>query len=235
MPKTTQATGGERLPVVTVARFEAASKLIEQLVEQNTDTFVEKMHAYRERQRAGTSRALSAAEAAQVAAGLATDLEPAERVKVAEDVQASGLRAVDEPSPQEVLLAAGLSTAPAFLDAALRFVALIELDADTFAEAYDAGTLDEALAPAIAVLRELPLEDARVRAAAALDHLGSKAGVASGEGVRLLIQTMWQALQQAANQMAPSLSSGLSSLTGSLEPTDGASGTSSIESPAAAL
>ncbi len=231
MAETKKTAGGERLPVVTVARFEAASKLIEQLVEENTDLFVGKMHTYRERSRAGSSRALSAAEAAQVAAGLATDLEPGERVKLAEDVQASELRAVDEPSPQEVLLAAGLSTAPAFLDAALRFVALIELPADTFAEAYDAGELDEALAPAIAALRELPLEDARARAAAALDHLGSKAGVASGEGVRLLITAMWQALQQAANQMAPSLSSGLSSLTGSLEPTDGPSETSSIGSP----
>ena len=226
-----KATGGEGLPVVTVARFEAASRLIEQLVEENTDMFVGKMHAYRERSRAGASRALSAAEAAQVAAGLATDLAAADRVAVAESVQASSLRAVDEPSTQEVLLAAGLSTAPAFLSAALRFVALIELDAETFEQAYEEGTLDEALEPRIADLRALPLEDARTRAAAALDHLGSKAGVPSGEGVRLLIQTMWQALQQAADQMAPSLSSGLSSLTDSHEPTDGPSETSSTASP----
>ena len=231
MSKDTETTGGERLPVVTVARFEAASKLIEQLVEENTDLFVGKMHAYRERSRAGTSRALTAAEAAQVAAGLATDLAAEERVQIAADVQASTLRAVDEPSVQEVLLAAGLSTAPAFLAAALRFVALIELDADAFEQAYDDGTLDEVLAPQIRALRELPLEDARERATAALDHLGSKAGVASGEGVRLLITAMWQALQQAANQMAPSLSSGLSSLTDSHEPTDGPSETSSTASP----
>ena len=95
-----KATGGEGLPVVTVARFEAASRLIEQLVEENTDMFVGKMHAYRERSRAGSSRALSAAEAAQVATGLATDLAAADRVAVAESVQASSLRAVDEPSTQ---------------------------------------------------------------------------------------------------------------------------------------
>jgi hypothetical protein len=225
-----KTTGGDGLPVVTVARFEAASRLIEQLVEENTDTFVGKMHAYRERQRAGSSRPLTAAEAAQVAAGLATELAAEERVKVAEDVQASGLRAVDEPSSQEVLLAAGLSTAPAFLDAALRFVALIELPADEFETAYDAGELDAALAPRIKDLRQLPLEDARERASAALDHLGTKAGVASGEGVRLLIQAMWQALQQAANQMAPTIS-GPSSLTDSHEPTDGPSETSSTTSP----
>lgn len=225
-----KATGGDGLPVVTVARFEAASKLIEQLVDENTDLFVGRMHAYRERSRAGTSRALSATEAAQVAAGLATDLEAAERVSVAESVQASGLRAVDEPGAMEVLLAAGVATAPAFLDAAKRVVALLELPEDAFREAYDAGTLDAATADAIADLAHLPLPDARERARAAFAHLAEQAGDASGEGVRLLIRTVWQALQQAADQMAPTLS-GLSSLTDSPEPTDGVSETSSTEFP----
>ena len=125
-----KATGSEGLPVVTVARFEAASRLIEQLVDENTDMFVGRMHAYRERSRAGSSRALSAIEAAQVAAGLASDLEAAERVPLAESVQSGGLRSVDEPAAMEVLLAAGVSTAPAFLDAAKRVVALLELPED---------------------------------------------------------------------------------------------------------
>lgn len=224
-----RATGGDGLPVVTVARFEAASRLIEQLVDKNTDLFVGKMHAYRERSRAGSSRALSAAEAAQVAAGLATDLDAVERVSVAESVQASGLRAVDEPAPMEVLLAAGVSTAPAFIDAAKRVVALLELPDDVFREAYDAQTLDDATAQAVADLAHLPLPEARDRARAAFAHLAEQAGDASGEGVRLLIRTVWQALQQAADQMAPTLSSGLSSLTDSPEPTDGPSETSSTE------
>lgn len=231
MPGTKKATGGEGLPVVTVARFEAASRLIEQLVDENTDLFIGRMHAYRERSRAGSSRALSATEAAQVAAGLATDLEASERVSVAESVQASGLRAVDEPQPMEVLLAAGVSTAPAFIDAAKRVVALLELPEDTFREAYDGGALEAATAGAVADLAHLPLPEARERARAAFAHLASQAGDASGEGVRLLIRTVWQAFQQAADQMAPSLSSGLSSLTGSPAPTDGPSETFSTASP----
>jgi hypothetical protein len=223
------------LPVVTVARFEAATSLVETLFDENADLFIGKMQAYRERAREGTSRALTAQEAAGVAAGLASAMAADSPVAVAEQVQASGLRAVDEPAALEVLLAAGVSTAPAFLRAALRLVALVEMPADEFEAAYDTGALDAALDAAVGELKKADLEDARERAVAALDHLGSKAGVGSGEGLRLLTTAVWQALNQAAAQMAPGIGSGLSSLTGSLEPTDGTSDESFMESPSGVL
>ena len=224
------------LPPLTVARFEQATLLMERLVDENTDVFVGRMQAYRERQRAATSRRLTADEAAGVAAGLAASMsDDADLVSVAEDVQAGELRAVDEPSAHEVLLAAGVATAPAFLNAALRLVALIELPSDIFEAAYEDDTLDAAIEAHVKTLRALDLDEARARAVSALDYLSEKAGAGSGEGLRLLTRVVWQALNQAAEQMTPVISSGLASLTGSPPPTDGPTDTSSTASSGAEL
>lgn len=237
MSAKTAASGESRtLPPLTVARFEQATLLMERLVDENTDVFVGRMQAYRERQRAATSRKLTPDEAASVAAGLAASLsDDADLVSVAEDVQAGGLRAVDEPSSHEVLLAAGVATAPAFLNAALRLVALIELPADIFEAAYEDETLDVAIELHVKDLRALDLDEARARAVCALDYLSLKAGAGSGEGLRLLARVVWQALNQAAEQMTPMISSGLSSLTDSPPPTDGTTERSSTEPAGAAL
>lgn len=220
---------GAKVKVVTVARFEQAMQLLERLMDENTDLFISKMQQFRERHREGTDRQLSPDEAAQVAAALsmAVDEEERDAVALAESVQGSGLRAYDQPSQQEVLLAAGVSTAPAFIGAALRLVALMELPEDVFEEAYDAGTLDEAIAEHVKELRRLDLEEARTRAKDALELLAAKSGAGSGEGVRSLVAAIWRALTQAAETTTPSEGWGLSSLTGSLEPTDGAAATSS--------
>lgn len=221
-----------KLPPLTVARFEQCALLMERLIDENTDVFTARMVAYRDRQRAAGARRLTADEAASVAAGLAAGLgAEADLVQVAEDVQAGELRAVDEPQPLEVLVAAGVATAPAFLGAALRLVALLELPAGVFEDAYEAGTLDAAIEDHAKELRALDLEEARARAACALDHLSVKAGAGPGEGMRLLARTVWQALQQAAEGMAPTVTSGLSSLTGSPPPTDGQTSTSFTVSP----
>lgn len=236
--KTAGASGGQSraLPPLTVARFEQCTLLMERLVDENTDVFVGRMQAYRERQRSASSRRLTPDEAAGVAAGLAASLEAdADLVQVAEDVQAGELRAVDEPSAHEVLLAAGVATAPAFLNAALRLVALIELPADVFEAAYEDDTLDTAIEDHVKDLRALDLDEARARAVSALDYLSVKAGAGSGEGLRLLTRSVWQALNQAAEQMTPQILSGLSSLTDSAPPTDGPTGTSSTESVGVAL
>lgn len=224
------------LPPLTVARFEQATLLMERLVDENTDLFVGRMHAYRERARAGSSRQLTPEEAAGVAAGLAGALGPdADLVATTEDVQAGSLRAVDEPAPQEVLLAAGVATAPAFLNAGLRLVSLIELPADVFEEDYEHDTLDDAISEHLKTLRALNLDEARARAVSALDYLAEQAGGGSGEGVRLLTRAVWQALNQAAESLSPVISSGLSSLTDSQPPTDGTSEQSSTEPVGAAL
>ena len=207
---------------ITVARFESAMLLLEELVAENTDLFIGKIHEYREKHRAGTDRALSPEEAAQVAAALSVAMtEGRDPVQVAADVQASDLRAYDQPGQTEILVAAGVSTAPAFIKAALRLVALLELPEDEFEAAYDAETLPAAIDGGVKELRKLDLAEARIRAKSALELLAEKSGAESGEGLRSLVQVVWRALNQAV-QMGPGESSALSSLTGWDAPTAGA-------------
>jgi hypothetical protein len=215
---------------ITVARFESAMLLLEELVAENTDLFIGKIHEYREKHRAGTDRALSPEEAAQVAAALSVAMtEGRDPVQVAADVQASDLRAYDQPGQTEILVAAGVSTAPAFIKAALRLVALLELPEDEFEAAYDAETLPAAIDGGVKELRKLDLAEARIRAKGALELLAEKSGAESGEGLRSLVQVVWRALNQAV-QRGPGESSALSSLTGWDAPTDGAEETAFTDS-----
>ena len=216
---------------ITVARFEAAMELLEALASENTDLFIGKISEYREKHRAGTDRALSPEEAAQVAAALSVAItDERDPVKLAADVQASELRAYDQPGQTEVLLAAGVSTAPAFIRAALRLVALLELPEEEFEAAYDAETLPDAIDGGVKELRKLDVADARQHAKSALELLAEKAGAESGKGLSLLVQVVWRALNQAV-QTSPDESSGLSSLTGSPDPTVGADERSFTDSP----
>ena len=215
---------------ITVARFESAMLLLEELVAENTDLFIGKIHEYREKHRAGTDRALSPEEAAQVAAALSVAMtEGRDPVQVAADVQASDLRAYDQPGQTEILVAAGVSTAPAFIKAALRLVALLELPEDEFEAAYDAETLPAAIDGGVKELRKLDLAEARLRAKTALELLAEKSGAEGPEGLRSLVQVVWRALNQAV-QMGPGESSALSSLTGWDAPTDGAEETAFTDS-----
>lgn len=227
--------GGERsLPPVTVARLEQASLLLERLVQEKQTLFVEAGQRFRETHRENTSRPLTPAEAAQIAAGLAAELggqlgeNPG---AVVQKIQESGLRAYDDPEPAEVLLAAGIGTAPAFMDIALRLTALVELAPDVFEDACENGTLDEALRVGADDIRACELSEARGRAEAAAEHVSEAAGVSSGEARGLLTRSIGQALKKVL-ELSPSLNgSGLSSLIGSLEPTDGDDETSSTGPP----
>lgn len=220
---------GRRLPPVTVARFEEAGRLLERLVDEQADVFLAAGQRYRDRHAAASRRELTAEEAAQVAAALAATLDPgaADPVQLAVQVQASELRAIDQPAPQELLLAAGVATAPALVEVTRRFVALIELDAAAFEEACEADNLDEALAGPAAALRNLTLPDARARAGAALEHFAKATGHTPGEAVALLTRTVGSAFQEAMRQLAPRLESASASLTGSPPPTAGPDGPSS--------
>ena len=220
-PKGASKAGAQNTKI-TVARFESAMLLLEELVAENTDLFIGKIHEYREKHRAGTDRALSPEEAAQVAAALSVAMaDERDPVQVAADVQASDLRAYDQPGQTEILVAAGVSTAPAFIKAALRLVALLELPEDEFEAAYDAETLPAAIDGGVKELRRLDLAEARTRAKTALELLAEKSGADGPEGLRSLVQVIWRALNQAV-QMSPGERSGLSSLTGWDEPTAGA-------------
>lgn len=196
------------LPVVSVARFEEVAKLFEVLVAEKMDVFFAAAHSARQKHRNATSRALSAVEAAQVATGLSRS-----DVEAAVLVQRSDLKAYDEPSANEIFVAAGLATAPAFLDACSRVAVLIEMPDDVFEQACESGTLDDEITEARKAWRTLPMPDARARVSAALDHFAKAGGASStGEAWRLLMQIVMQAHQQTVIAMTPS---DLSSLTGS--------------------
>lgn len=219
------------MPEVTVGKFEEASRLLDRIAEEKQGLFIAKAAGYRERHRQATDRPLRPEEAAQVAAALAEsinvnieDAGPAVR-----SIQRSDLRAYDEPEPREVLLAAGVATGPALIEAVKQFVSLIELSDSEFEEACETGTLDETLDQAAGALRGASLKDARERARRALDHFADAAGVGLGEAWSLLVSTIGQALLQAV----PNQDQSSSSLTGSLAPTSGDDETSSTEPPSA--
>jgi hypothetical protein len=216
------------LPEVSTAKLEEAMRLVEALVAEKTSVFVEKVADYREVHREGTSRPLSALESAQIHAAIAVDALEGSPADAISDIQSSDLRAFDEPSEQEVLMAAGVATAPEFIDAVKRFCVLIEMDNDTFRTAREAGedSLEAAIESAVSDLDYLPVEtETRPRAMAALEHFSKEVGAGSGKGLALMAQTILQALGQA---MSASRSE---SSTSSLVDMGGDESTSSTSSP----
>lgn len=202
---------GPTLPPITTGKFEAIGDLLEAMVAENTSLFTAKGQEYAEVKRQGSSRPLSAGEAMElataVAAGMqAGDLESDGRTITdrAAAFQQSELRAHDEPQPLELLAAAGVATAPAFMRAARKVVALIELPNTVFEQAYEDGTLDRVVDEASKAMRSVEMGVARVRADAALNHFAAAAGQEAGKGVGLLVRSLWTALEQAAQNMSQS-------------------------------
>lgn len=186
------------LPPITVAKFEETGKLLERVVKENQSLFIEHGQEYRTKHRAGTSRPLTPAEATQLAVAI-TDGE--DTIKRAENMQASSLRAYDEPSGREILLAAGIGVAPAFIRAATDVVALIEMPPDDFEEASEDGNLDRAIKARASELRKLPLPQARERASAAFAHYAQSAGFEPGEAWGLPVQAVRQAITTAMDHL----------------------------------
>lgn len=214
------------LPPVTVGRLEEAATLIERLFDENVELFIREGQGFKAKHREGTSRPLHADEAAQIAAGLAE----ADRIKVAEEVQSSTLRAYDEPSRLEILMAAGMATAPAFMAAVRRVVALLELSADDFEAACVAGTLAETVDERATGLRKLEVGEARARAVAAMEHYATAAGFEPKKAWRLLTDSVQQALVQAVSHL--DTGSQLSQLIASAPSTEASPRpTSSTDSP----
>ena len=159
---------------------------------------------------------------------LFADQDAGQVAALAGKIQKGPLRTVDEPGAQEVLLAGGLATAPAFIAAALQVVALLELPAEAFEAAYEAGTLRDAVETDAKVLSQLPLADARARAARAMQNLAEGAGTSEGEAWSLLTSTVRQAFDNAVMAMADRMQTRpLDSLTDSQGTTDGLDGMSS--------
>lgn len=203
---------GAALPPITTARFHEAMLLMQELVDQQTTVFIERMQAYRDQHRAASGRPLSAIEVAQVAAGLGKELSDAQQA-----IDDADLKHYDEPESTEVLLAGGVATAPAFFEAAMRVFALLSLPPDVFKSARKAGTLRSALDDEVERLEDEDLALVRDRASAAFRHLAAASGVEPGKAWATIGRTVWSALMTAADQTStPS-----SSLTGSPPDTAG--------------
>lgn len=209
------------LPPIMVGKFEDIAKLIEQLVLEQTSVFGENIQRYREERRKTSERPLTPAEAGQVAASWAEAMgieEVGDAGEALASIQKSDLRASDDVPTQELLLAAGLATAPALIDSVKTLVALIEMPNDEHEAASEDGNLREALAERAKEFRKIELGEARARASAALAHFQVAAGAASGEALGLVREIAVQALSQA---LKDNPTSAFASLTGSLPSTDG--------------
>jgi hypothetical protein len=220
----TVAASRPTLPAISVAKFREALLQLDQVVDANAQTFIEHGQRYREQHREATARPLSAVEVAEIAAGFNVELAEAK-----EQIDAAGLTTTDEPEPQEILLAAGVSTTPALFDAALRLAALLEMPNAEFAEAHAADELDERLDERVAAYDQEDLVVLRERVGRAWEHLSLAMGHTPGKAWGLIAKTMWKAVSQGMSQLAATASSMQS--TGSPPPTAGPDTTSSTAPP----
>lgn len=220
-----RAAKSKSLPPVGIARFTEATRLIEELIQEKTDVFLAAAARYREsHQQHGTPRMLTHTEALAAAAQLAGELaDVGDPATYAAQIQQSELRALDEPQQQELLLAAGLGTASAFLDVALTFVALIEMPKARFDEERQGGTLRDAIDEDVDKIKDddRPVAEIRERAVRAFEHFASAGGEDRGKAVGLIKDLIRQALTTA---MAAQESSGPLLSTVSPPSTDGDSG-----------
>lgn len=215
------------LPPISFARFAETTSLVERLVGENTDLFIAAGQDFLARYRRGASRPLNHLEIAQLAGGLGVTLTDA--VGQAAD---AGLTGYDEPSRSEVLVAAGIGTAPQYLAVAAQLVALLELPEEEFWAAREAGGLPAACAKGVVELEKLPLVEVRARADAALRHLATEAGSDPGKAWGFISQAVLQGLRQAMSHLLDGIGSSGSS-TFSPPSTDGPGETSSTAPPGA--
>lgn len=213
--------GQTALPPMMVGRVTDCMRLIEDLVSENIELFGDNIAKHRAMRKETSSTTLTPLEAAQVTAAMGVDANDPELPARIAAVQNSDLRSTEEVPMQEVLLVAGVATAPAAIEAACRLVALVEMPDAEYRKAREGNTLREEInKAAVAFELETSAEDGRARASAALAHFQAAAGVDSGEARSLILRTVLEALGQAMEN-APNLNSAFGSLTGSLERTDG--------------
>lgn len=214
--------GSRKLPAVTVARFEQALLLVDRIYEANVDSTLRRLQDYRDRHREVTQRPLTAEEAVRWAAVARDILKDEAGGMSPADLQQSGLFEYDQPGPPELLVAAGLATGTALLDACRQFVALIEMDSDVFRAAYDEDRVPEQVDDAARELAHIDLQEAKARTTAALTHFAAFQDGEPGEVLRSLIQTVTGALEQAVIRTMSETTLPDGSATGSAESTGGA-------------
>lgn len=225
----TKNSGGaaRALPPITVNKMRDAAQLMERRVLEDTSIFSQRIREYRAARATGSERGLTPDEAVQLTSGVIPALVEAGNTEAAENPEAlavkfqnSDLKARDVVPQSEVLLAAGLATAPALLETVSQLVALIEMPAVRYKKAKAEDTLDDAIREDAEAFGDLDLADGRARAAAALEHFQKAAGATAGEAVGLLRDMIGQAIAQAT-EIDLSEISPFSSLTGSPPPMGG--------------
>lgn len=216
------------LPPITVAKMRHALNLLDRLMDEHRDRFLERMEAHRDTARDYTTRPLAAGEALEAAMITAPRLGvegPDAVTRLAADIQGSELRMTQEPDGRELLAAAVASLGGAAFDTALRFVALVELPSEEMEQHAEAGVLFEHLDTyATNILGPLGGAEAIRRSQRAWDAFQQEWGLDSGEAVARLMKPVWGALMEAADRMTDRISD---SYTSSLAPTVGAGETSS--------
>lgn len=215
------------LPPITLARFTHVAELLEQLLAEKTSVFAGHANRYRREYRARSERPLTAAETGQIASAMSASLEDSDPAAALKAVNQEGLTVSDDPSPTEVLIAAGIATAPAFIDSVKRLAALVEMPADKFEAAREAGSLDVAIVEGVKAWDQLDIQEARERAKAVLEHVS----VGIGGDPKALTGQIGRMLLQAVTQAAGNMS--FTSLINSAFDTDGPDETSSTEFPTA--
>jgi hypothetical protein len=223
---TSRKPAAPKLPPVTVMRLQALTTQIDAVVEENVDIFAARAGRYVDAFRLHSERDLAPDEVAQVAGAIGAVLGRTDVTELLSEVSASGLRTRTNPPRMEALLAAGSATAPAAIDAVLKFVALVELAPDEFEQASEADNLEMALVEPIRELKRLPLGEANTRARGAFEHLASEAGTPPGEAVSLILRALGTALSEAVGPLSQS-----GSVIGSLAHMGGADASASTESP----
>lgn len=214
------------LPPVTVARLQAATTQIDGLVDKNVDVFAARAGRYVDTFRERSERDMAPDEVAQIAGALGAALGREDIPELLAEVQGGNLRVRSDPPRIEALLAAGLATAPAFVDACLEFVALIEMSADEFEQANENRQLELAIVEPVRELRRLGLRDAKTRVRAAFEHLASEAETTPGEALGLIAKVLGTALSEAIGPLSQ-----YASLTGSLARMGGPDESASTDSP----
>lgn len=212
-PKKRAGAKAPALPEISNAKFRALLRMLDEIVERNTDVYVEHGREFSDKKRAGTGRDWTAADLGPIARGLDTNLADARQ-----QVVDAGLRAHDEAGDSEILIAAGIGTAPELYDEILRLTLLAEMSTDDFNVARR-GDLDAVLDAALEALDDLPLTETRERAGRAWAHIATALGYQPGKAWGLIAKTIWRVISQGMETMeTPSL------LTSSSPP--------SIDSPA---
>jgi hypothetical protein len=222
------------LPVMSVQRFEESLELVERIAKEERGGFLREMQAFRQEHRDITQRPLTATEAAEIASTLAAMVNERPSPGDASEAQGSDLYVYEDPAERDVLVAAGMATAPALVRAVRRFVALMEMSEVEFEQACEAGQLPTLTDEHAKALGKVSMSEARERQSRAMSHWAKEVGVGSGEVMRRLVETVMGALEQAAIRVSAQASPARSHLsTSSPAPTDGADATSSTTSPTA--